>query len=112
MKSSEKIKALALLAGIEASEIHELPNGYWPEHENYAQIRRDNPWFLFICKGGTYTIGWRKRVISCSWTLGDADPITEEDLKWITHGKDYFHAHGYSQALSFLSRVVEQLKTE
>lgn len=104
-----KIRALALLAGIKPNEVHELPNGYWPDCAGYTEIRAENPWLLFVCDGGTFTIGWRKRVLSVAWTHGDADPITEDDLKWITHDPRMFHAYGWSQALLFLARVVEQL---
>ena len=97
---SEKIMALVLLAGMKHTEAHKLPNGYCRTNPE--------PWMLFVVEGGTFTIGWRKRVISVEWTVKDADPITEEDLKWITHGPRHFHAYDYQQALLFLTRVVKQ----
>lgn len=98
----EKLKALALLAGIEDSQAYCLQNGYWAESPN--------PWMLFITDHGHFRMGWRKRVIHIEWTEADAEPITEESLQYITHGDRFTHAYGYAQALLFLSRVVEQLK--
>jgi hypothetical protein len=103
----DKIMALALLSGIEPNEVHELPNGYWPE--SYVEERKVDPWFLFVCDGGTFTIGWRKRVLSVTWTQADANPITEESEQWITHGPRYFHAYDWIQAVRYLSHVVGQL---
>jgi hypothetical protein len=106
----EKFKALALLANLEWTETHELPNGYWPDCEEYADIRKQYPWLLFVCPNGTVTMGWRKRVICVSWTLGNADPIEDENLKSITHDKDFFHAYNMPQALTFLTKVIQDLK--
>ena len=101
-KVEKQLRALVLLSGMEYSEVHTLPNGY------DSRGGRDDPWLLFIVKGGTFTLGWRKRVINVEWTVADADPITEEDQKWITHSLRNFHAWGYAQALHFLIRVVDQ----
>lgn len=98
----DKLMAVALLAGLEYTEVHKLPNAYWPNSPD--------PWLLFVCDGGTVTMGWRKRVLHVEWTIGDADAIEDEDLKWISHASRFFHAWDWIQAVRFLSRVVDQLK--
>lgn len=100
--TKDRILALALLAGVPYTEVHELPNGY-------LASRTDDPWLLFVCAGRTFRMGWRKRVLHVEWTNGLAAPISEPDLQWISHDDNYFHAWNWPQALTFLSRVVDQL---
>lgn len=99
-----KLRALVLLSGLETLEEHVIGNAY--------NSSREDPWLILVCPKGTLKIGWRKRVIGATWTFGDAEPITEDDLQWITHGPDHFHAYGYEQALTFLSRVVKNAVSE
>lgn len=99
--------ALLLLAGIEPVAVHELANKYWPDCDAYAQIRRDNPWWLVLTKAGPVVIGWRKRVISINWegTTVRAKMTGDDVTSDLTH----CHAWGYAKAVQYLQTLKSAL---
>ncbi len=95
----EKFKALFVLAGIAVTNVHELPNGYWPE--SYADLRKAHPWALMITEYGPIKIGWRKRVLNINWAdTGIRTIITEDDT---TKDEQMVHAWSYVKALEYLT---------
>ena len=102
------LDALLTLAGIEPLAVHQLANKYWPDCEAYAQIRRDNPWWLVLTKAGPVVIGWRKRVISINWAdTGIRAKMTADD---VTSELDYCHAWTYAKAVEYLSSLQSALR--
>lgn len=97
----EIAKAIFLLAGIETKGFHQLVNEYWPDHENYDKIRRENPWWLVnTVKYGLIKIGWRKRVIQISWNDTDFSFLVTKDQ--VTCEPKYVHAWSYADAVKYL----------
>lgn len=62
--TEDHVRAIFLLAGLSVHKLHKLANQYWPDHPDYAEVRRENPWWLVATDAGLVKIGWRKRVIS------------------------------------------------
>ena len=105
----KKLDALLLLAGIEPVAVHELANKYWPDSDAYAQIRRDNPWWLVLTKAGPVVIGWRKRVISIDWegTTVRARMTRDDEVTTCLTG---CHAWGYAKAVQYLQTLQSALE--
>ena len=100
--TEDETKAIFLLAGIPIINIYEIKNGYWPDHPDYDEIRRQNPWWLVLTEYGMIKIGWRKRVIEISWHDVDAKfyfVVTEDDV-W--KNEKHVHAYSYSKAVEYL----------
>jgi hypothetical protein len=97
----EEVKALFLLAGIEVQETRQLPNGYWPDHPDYAEIRRNEPWWMIVTPFGLIEIGWRKRVIEISWVGTAFRQIVTE--KQVTKSEVMVHAWSFIEALEYLT---------
>lgn len=97
----EHAKALFLLAGIEARKFHQLANKYWPDADGYAEVRRENPWWLVETPYGLVEIGWRKRVISIDWNDTPVREIVTEDD--VTKDATMVHAWSYAKAVEYLS---------
>lgn len=99
----EKFKALFMLAGFSTVNTYELPNRYWPDHPDYSEVRRNNPWLLVLTTDGPIMIGWRKRVISISWRdCKVRGYVTEDD---VTKEEDGVHAYSYCKALEYLTEL-------
>lgn len=102
----DKFRALFLLAYIPIIREYELPNGYWPEHDDYLKIRAENPWLLVITEIGPIKLGWRKRVISISWEDCEVRSIVTEDD--VTKSETGVHAYSYLKALEYLIALKQQ----
>jgi hypothetical protein len=99
--NEQKVKAIFLLADIEVEKLFQIENGYWPDHINYAQIKKESPWWLVKTKWGLIKIGWRKRVIAIDW---EDTPIRQEiTTDDVTKELDCVHAYSYSKAIAYLS---------
>jgi hypothetical protein len=94
------LRALFLLAGIEVQGLFELANGYWPDQPDYAELRRENPWWLVKTNFGMVRIGWRKRVINIDWEDTPVRAIVTTDD--VTKDETMVHAYGYAKAVSHL----------
>lgn len=96
-----QMRAIFLLSGIEIISVFELANGYWPDVPNYAELRRESPWWLVRTAAGLVQIGWRKRVISVDWSdtcvrqVVTPDDVTKEDTM--------VHAYSYGKAVEYLT---------
>lgn len=102
----EEAQALFLLAGFNAKAFHELPNGYWPDA--YVELRRENPWWLVMTDLGAIKIGWRKRVISISWSdTALRKEITSDD---VTKDSALVHAWSVVKALEYLTALRRELQ--
>lgn len=106
----KKLDALLLLAGIEPVSVHEVANKYWPDADAYAQIRRDNPWWLVLTKVGPVVIGWRKRVISINWEDTPIRGLMVPHDDDVTSTTTYCHAWSYAKALQYLTTLQSALK--
>ena len=103
------LDALLTLAGIDPVAVHQLANKYWPDCDAYAQLRRDNPWWLVLTKAGPVVIGRRKRVISINWAeTGIRAKMTADDQT--TSELEYCHAWTYEKAVEYLSTLQSALK--
>jgi hypothetical protein len=104
------LDALLLLAGIDPVAVHELANKYWPDCDAYAQIRRDNPWWLVLTKAGPVVIGWRKRVISIDWEGATVRAAMAPHTDNVTSELTYCHAWGYAKAVQYLQTLQSALE--
>lgn len=98
----EHVQAFFALANIEVKNFHRLENCYWPDVEDYAQRRRDNPWWLVQTEMGMIKIGHRKNVTSVDWSdLPEKYHIvvTEDD---VTKDATMVHAWTYPKLLGYL----------
>lgn len=73
-KAHEWGVASATEAGFTKPVVRVVPNGYWPDA--YVVERAREPWCVLATHWGDLTFGWRKRVVSLSWSdvvkrLGD-----------------------------------------
>ena len=111
--NEESMKALFLLAGLDVESFYKLENPYWPDHENYADIRRKSPWWLVKTKFGLIKIGWRKRVININWSdtpyrsgvskFADGRDIEELTKDDVTKSESMVHAWSNAKAVQYLS---------
>lgn len=118
--NEEKMRALFLLAGLEIEQSWQLANEYWPDCEDYADIRRDSPWWLVKTEYGMIKIGWRKRVINIDWS--DTEYKAGESKFWddrdiavltkdeVTKSTAYVHAWGYAKAVEYLTTLHLRLR--
>ena len=105
----EKVQALFLLSGIEATKLHKLENKYWPDA--YVEERACSPWWLAETQFGNIEVGWRKRVISINWESTRVEAkVLQEAEEWITHGPYMVHAYGYAKAVEYLTLLHDALK--
>jgi hypothetical protein len=106
--TENEAKSLLTIAGFHVGRTWELPNGYWPRNEHYAQIRADNPWWLVQTEIGPIQIGWRKRVISIDWgacSFGHMPVrgiVTEDD---VTKEDTLVHAYTMAKAVEYLTAL-------
>ena len=113
--NEESMKALFLLAGLDIESFYKLENPYWPDCEEYAEVRRKSPWWLVKTKHGLIKIGWRKRVINIDWSDTpyhsgvskfadgrDIDALTNDD---VTKDESMVHAWSYAKAVQYLSSL-------
>ncbi len=120
--NEERMKALFLLSGFEIEQSYKLANEYWPDCEDYADIRRDSPWWLVKTEYGMIKIGWRKRVIDIDWSdteyrAGeskfwdgrDIDGIVKNEVM-VTKGRMHIHAWGYAKAVEYLTILHLRLR--
>lgn len=105
--TEDEAKALLLLAGIAFTKLHRLENKYWPDHEDYTEVRRKSPWWLVLTPHGSITMGWRKRVISINWEDTPARIIVTKEN--VTKGETYVHAYNHIEALQHLTKLSIEL---
>lgn len=99
--SEAQMRAIFLLAGIEISSVYELPNDYWPDVPEYADLRRESPWWLVRTSAGLVKIGWRKRVISVDWSdTAIRQEVTPDD---VTKNETLVHAYSYAKAVEYMT---------
>lgn len=104
----EQVKALFLLAGIDVSATYELANQYWPDVPQYADLRRQSPWWLVKTPAGLVKIGWRKRVVEIDWTdTGIHQVVTEDD---VTKDESMVHAWSYAKAVQYLTVLASAIR--
>lgn len=96
----EKLLALFALSDIPVLNTWELPNQYWPDVDEYAEIRKQNPWWLVKTPVGLIQIGWRKRVISINWSDTAIHAIITEDD--VTKSQEMVHAYSEEKAIQYL----------
>lgn len=97
----EEVKALFLLAEINATHFDEIANCYWPEA--YVEMRQKYPWWLVTTDFGVIKLGWRKRVISIHWDRTQVrQVITLDD---VTKDETMVHAWTYSKAVEYLATL-------
>lgn len=106
----EIARGLFAIAGIEIESIFKLANEYWPEHPDYEEIRRKNPWWLIKTRYGLIKIGWRKRVIKIDWSDTKLEKIITADD--VTKDKSRVHAWTYTKALEYLIELSVSLARE
>ena len=103
----EEVAAIFLLSGLEAKAFHELANQYWPDHPDYADIRRKQPWWLVQTPFGLIRIGWRKRVIAISWTDTTLRFVVTKDD--VTKDETMVHAWTYAKAVEYITELRHAL---
>jgi hypothetical protein len=96
-----QMRAIFLLAGIEISSVFKLPNDYWPDVPDYAELRRESPWWLVRTLSGLVKIGWRKRVIGIDWS--DTVVRLEVTPDDVTKDGSMVHAYSYAKAVEYMT---------
>jgi hypothetical protein len=118
--TKEKVLALFLLGGFEVINSRKITNQYWGEvvstrkiaNQYWADPANVDPWWVVKTNFGSFTIGWRKRVMDIDWTdteltIGSSvdrhgdilKPITTDD---VTMSPTNIHASGYGKAVEYL----------
>lgn len=94
----DQVRAIFLLAGYEMTTGWTIRNGY--------DGRPESPWWEVATTHGSFTIGWRKRVIEIDWTAcGPQPPITRN---MVTQSETMIHAWSYGDAVNYLSTLRAQ----
>lgn len=111
--TAEQVQSLFTLAGFQVESLEELPNGYWPRHPDYAELREENPWWLVFTSVGIIKFGHRKRVWHIQW---DRTPLRQvlpcpDDEKWITSTETFCHAYTTPKALERLTELRNALES-
>ena len=104
----EHARSLFEMAGLKLSGLYELPNRYWPNTAEYAEIRRESPWWLALTVHGPMVIGWRKRVIMIDWSDTPLRYIVTKDD--VTKSETMVHAYFYASALAYLTNLVQMVE--
>jgi hypothetical protein len=99
--NESQMRAIFLLAGIEISSVFQLANEYWPDTPDYADLRRESPWWLVRTAAGLVKIGWRKRVISIEWSDTCVRQVVTQDD--VTKDDTMVHAYSYAKAVEYLT---------
>jgi hypothetical protein len=108
MKESDA-KSVFSLAGFEVSSTFRLENEYWPEA--YHELRAANPWWAVKTQFGWIKIGWRKRVMSISWTdLKVRELLIESTHR--TQDLDMIHVTDFGEAVTFMIQLYRLCKKE
>jgi len=89
--------------GYQDIELTAIPN-------QYCNCETCGPWFKVATDHGTFTIGWRKRVIHLEGDVGInfAELFQEES---VTMGSNHIHAWGWDAAEKYLKRIHNTHKT-
>ena len=98
------------MAGLEPAVILECPNRYWPDVPDYADLRRENPWWHVVLQHGTVLIGRRKRVWSVSWEQHPLVGRVHHDPN-VTCWDKGFHAYTWVNLLSGLTTMAEMMRS-
>lgn len=94
-------------AGIPVLSRWKIENQYWPEVEEYEDVRKKSPWWLIKTPKGLIEIGWRKRVISIDWKdTGIRKIVTDENVT-----KDNYSVHAWSEesAILYLNQLAPEI---
>jgi len=106
----EEVKAFFLLAGFEVQFYHKLENEYWPDHEHYYQVRKENPWWLVKTQFGYIKIGNRKRVTEVSWEDTDFQGVITQDD--VAKDETYVHAWTTPKLLEYLIELRKRMNMQ
>lgn len=99
----EEVTQLFSLAQIKIIGIKKIENRYWPNHENYAKVKEEFPWWEVTVDFGKIVIGWRKRVINIDWQETNRRGLVTRDD--VTKSSTHVHAYSIGDALKYLSEV-------
>lgn len=106
LETRQEVEALFLTAGLPVQKVWELPNGYWPEHPDYAEMRAQTPWWLVQTAIGLVQVGWRKRVMDIDWSGTSIRTIVTEDD--VTKNEEHVHAWSNDKAVAYLITLRRQ----
>lgn len=82
--------------------VKEIPNGYCSRG-----CCRHLPWFEVTTPKGVVTIGWRKRVISITWSANvGASTLLLFPNEDVTKSEYGIHAWGYAKAKEYLAKLL------
>lgn len=98
--TKEHVEAMFLLAGIPVVEMESMPNQYYT---GYA-----DPWWTVTTPKGKIIIGWRKRVLSISWT--DTNCAVRVTKDSVTIDDHMVHAWSYAKAVEYLTELRRELQ--
>ena len=107
----DNAKSVFSLAGFDVSDTFRLENGYWPEA--YHELRAADPWWAVKTQFGWIRIGWRKRVISISWTdLKVRELLDGNSATYRTQDLDMIHVTSFGEAVTFMDKLYKLCKKE
>lgn len=101
-------RSIFTLAGFTIHKMWELPDGYWPKHPNYDDVRQ--PWWLVRTEIGCIKIGRRKRVWSVDWSDTGVRGIVTGDQT--TKNEDLVHAWTAPKLLEYLISLKQISKAK
>lgn len=107
----EEYLAIFKLSGIEVEKHWPLANGYWPDTPGYFSVSFN--WILVKTKFGLIKMGWRKRVISISWSDTNIKAIVTDDD--VTKEHYLVHACDSERAVHYMKNwreIAEKIQKE
>ena len=99
--TKEKVLAAFELADIKVCDIWKTENLYWPDCEEYEQIKIDNPWWLILTTKGIVEIRRRERVYEITWNHSSFNEIVTDDD--VTKDTKLIHAWGSAKLIEYLT---------
>lgn len=116
--NEQQVRAIFLLADIPVVSLTKVENGYWPDCEEYKELRVLNPWWLVDTGRGEIEIGDRKKVVNIEWcNTGVVFPFIDQNGEDNVTDKHFIrdinvtkwntgcHAWGYGQTVTALTNL-------
>lgn len=105
------VKAAFLDAGFRVEAIYTMFNQYWPEVDQYNDIRE--PWMCVHTEFGAIMIGPRKRVYVIDWSMTnlhvEGKKVINDSETRITHTSQMVHSWSWADTRKYLRHLHNYL---
>lgn len=102
------VEGLFESAGFDVLKTWKVENKYWPQHQDYDEIRKENPWWLVKTQYGIIELGRRKRVFSIDWEDTRVEYLISD--KDVTRSDYMCHAWSTDKVLEYLKAISNEMK--